>query len=117
MDLELIWKLKYYEHAETILVSDHMMFPMVGLVSAKVWSGLSDGERETVHGLMKKHLDGVIDSYVELESGFLTEVEKTGKTVMKVGPDFFGDAAGKWETIWSEKAAALGAIRAAASEL
>lgn len=36
MDLELIWKLKYYEHAETIMVSNHMMFPMVGLVSAKI---------------------------------------------------------------------------------
>ena len=117
MDLELIWKLKYYEHAETILVSDHMMFPMVGLVSAKIWSGLSDDERATIRRLMKKHLDGVIDSYVELESGFLAEVEKTGKTVRKVGPEFFGDAAGRWEAIWSEKASALGAIRAAADTL
>lgn len=36
MDAELIWVLKYYEHADTIVQSDHMMFPMVGLVSARV---------------------------------------------------------------------------------
>lgn len=117
MDLELIWKLKYYEHAETILVSDHMMFPMVGLVSAKVWSGLPDDDRATVRRLMKKHLDGVIDSYLELEPKFLAEVENTGKTVMKVGPDFFGDAAAQWEAKWSAKAPALAEMRAAAKGL
>ena len=114
MDLELIWKIKYYEHAETILVSNHMMFPMVGLVSAKIWSGLAEDERATIRRLMKKRLDGVIDSYVELEPGFLAEIEKTGKIVRKVGPEFFGDAAGKWEMVWSGKAPALGAMRAAA---
>ena len=117
MDLELIWKLKYYEHAETIVVSNHMMFPMVGLVSAKIWSGLSEDERATISRLMKKHLDGVIDSYLALEPKFLAEVEKTGKTVRKVGPDFFGDAAQKWEVVWSEKAPALGAVRAAAKAM
>ena len=35
MDAELIWVLKYYENADTIVQSDHMMFPMVGLVSAR----------------------------------------------------------------------------------
>lgn len=117
MDLELIWKLKYYEHAETILVSDHMMFPMVGLVSAKVWSGLSEEERGTIRKLMKKHLDGVIDSYLKLEPRFLAEVEKTGKTVRRVDSDFFGDAAEKWEAIWSEKAPVLGEMRAAAKSM
>ena len=117
MDLELIWKLKYHEHARTILVSNHMMFPMVGLVSAKVWAGLSDDDRATVGSLMKKHLDGVIDSYVRLEPTFLAEVEKTGKPVVKVGPDFFGKAAARWEETWSGKAPSLGAIRAAAAAL
>lgn len=37
MDAELIWVLKYYENADTVLQTDHMMFPMVGLVSARVW--------------------------------------------------------------------------------
>lgn len=117
MDLELIWKLKYYEHAETVIVSNHMMFPMVGLVSAKVWAGLSEDDRATISTLMKKHLDGVIDSFIELEPKFLDEVEKAGAKVKKVGPDFFADAAEEWEKTWSEKAPALDAMRAAAEKL
>jgi TRAP-type C4-dicarboxylate transport system substrate-binding protein len=34
MDLENIWKQSYYHLAETVVLSNHMMFPMVGLVSA-----------------------------------------------------------------------------------
>ena len=55
MDAELIWVLKYYEHADTIVQSDHMMFPMVGLVSAKVWAGLSEEDRAMIAELMAKH--------------------------------------------------------------
>ena len=50
MDLELIWKLKYYEHADTVVLSNHMMFPMVGLVSGKVWSGLSEEDQAVIDG-------------------------------------------------------------------
>ena len=52
MDAELIWGLKYYEHADTIVQSDHMMFPMVGLVSARVWAGLSEEDRTMISDLM-----------------------------------------------------------------
>jgi TRAP-type C4-dicarboxylate transport system substrate-binding protein len=45
MDAELIWKLKYFEQADTVIVSNHMMFPMVGLVSGRVWAGLSDDDK------------------------------------------------------------------------
>ena len=65
MDAELIWVLKYYEHADTIIQSDHMMFPMVGLVSAKVWGGLSEEDRAMIGELMAKHVDSTIDSYIE----------------------------------------------------
>lgn len=64
MDAELIWVLKYYEHADTIVQSDHMMFPMVGLVSGRVWAGLSEEDRAMIGELMAKHLDSTIDSYV-----------------------------------------------------
>ena len=117
MDLELIWKLKYYEHAETILITNHMMFPMVGLVSARVWGGLPEEDRAVISRLMKKQLDGVIASFIESEDKWLADVEGTGKTVKKVGPDFFGNAAADWEKIWSEKAPALQAMREAAAKL
>ncbi|MES0812949.1 TRAP transporter substrate-binding protein [Roseibium sp. SCPC15] len=116
MDAELIWKLKYYDHADTILVSNHMMFPMVGLVSAKVWKGLSKEDREMISTIMAKHLDGVIDTYVEKEAGWLKDVEGTGKTVREVDATFFESAIGDWENTWSEKAPALTDLRKVAED-
>lgn len=116
MDAELIWVLKYYEHADTIVQSDHMMFPMVGLVSAKVWAGLSPEDRTMIGDLMAKHVDSTIDSYVEKEAGWLEQIAATGKTFTKVDASFFGDAIAQWNTIWSEKTSSLDALRATAEE-
>ena len=116
MDSELIWILKYYEHADTIVESNHMMFPMVGLVSAKVWGSMSEADREMVGSLMAKHVDTTIDTYVAKEPGWLKEIQGTGKTYVKVGSDFFGDAIAQWNTTWAEKSAALGDLRAAADQ-
>ena len=80
MDGELIWVLKYYEHADTIIESNHMMFPMVGLVSAKVWAGLSEEDRTNISELMNKHLSDVVASYVEKEPAWIEQIKGTGKT-------------------------------------
>ena len=116
MDVELIWKLKYYEHADTIVQSDHMMFPMVGLVSAKVWSGLSEEDRTTIKDLMAKHVDSTIDSYIKMEQGWLDQVRETGKTYVEVDEDFFGAAVEEWNAIWSEKSSVLGELRDVSAE-
>jgi TRAP-type C4-dicarboxylate transport system substrate-binding protein len=116
MDAELIWVLKYYEHADTIIQSNHMMFPMVGLVSAKVWAGLSEQDRAMVGELMAKHVDSTIDSYIAKEQGWLDQIRGTGKTYVEVGPSFFGDAADKWTAIWSGKSAALDDLRSVAAD-
>lgn len=116
MDAELIWLLKYYEHADTVVQSDHMMFPMVGIVSARVWAGLSEEDRAMIGELMAKHLDTTIDSYVDKEAGWLEQIEGTGKTYVKVDEAFFGDAVAKWNEIWSKKSKSLTDLRAVAAE-
>jgi len=116
MDAELIWVLKYYEHADTIVQSDHMMFPMVGLISAKVWAGMSADDRTMVGELMAKHVDSTIDSYVAKEAGWLEQIAATGKTYTKVDSSFFGGAIDDWNAIWSEKTSSLDALRATAAD-
>ena len=116
MDAELIWVLKYYEHADTIVQSDHMMFPMVGLVSARVWAGLSEDDRAMIGDLLAKHVDSTIDSYVAKEAGWLEQIAGTGKTYTKVDASFFGDAVDEWNAIWSKKTSSLDALRATAAE-
>ncbi|RBI83711.1 C4-dicarboxylate ABC transporter substrate-binding protein [Rhodosalinus halophilus] len=116
MDAELIWILKYYEHADVVINSDHMMFPMVGLVSARVWSQLSEEERATIAELMARHIDGTIDSYIAKDEEWLAQVEGTGKPFMEVGPDFFGEAISEWEAIWGPKSGTLDMLREVAAD-
>ncbi|MBF9051633.1 C4-dicarboxylate ABC transporter substrate-binding protein [Roseobacter sp. HKCCD9010] len=117
MDAELIWALRYYEHADTIVVSNHMMFPMVGLVSGRVWAGLSADDQAMIQELMQEQLSQVIDTYVEMDPQWLDEIEGTGKTYVEVGPEFFGDVPAAWDAIWSERSSVLGDMRDVAAEL
>ncbi|HPD91999.1 MAG: TRAP transporter substrate-binding protein [Rhodobacter sp.] len=115
MDAELIWLLHYYDHADTIIQSNHMMFPMVGLVSARVWATLSEEDRAMIGTLMAQHVDSTIDSYIGHEQGWLDQIEGTGKTYLRVGPEFFGDAVAQWNAIWETRSSMLGALREVAA--
>lgn len=116
MDAELIWLLRYFEHADTVVQSNHMMFPMVGLVSARVWAGLSEDDRAMIGDLMAHHVDTTITAYVEREQGWLDQIRDAGPTYLVVDESFFGDAVATWNEIWSERAASLADIRAVAAE-
>ena len=117
MDLELIIALKFYEQADTILLSNHMMFPMVGVVSARVWQTLSEDDRKMISELMKKHLKNTIAGYAVKEAEWETQLKGTGKKVVPVGPEFFKDASAKWDQTWSKRAPALADLREAAKNL
>lgn len=111
MDAELIWKLKYFEQADTVVISNQMMFPMVGLVSAKVWQTLSDEDRATISKLMKARLDEVVQTYVQKDPEWLDQVRGTGKTIVEAGPEFYGDIPTQWDAIWAEKTDLLDDMR------
>ncbi|MEM9317709.1 MAG: TRAP transporter substrate-binding protein [Pseudomonadota bacterium] len=116
MDSELIWVLNYYEHAPNMVQSNHMMFPMVGLVSARVWGGLSEDDRAMIGELMAARVDSTIDSYIELEPGWLDQIRGVAGSYTEVDASFFGDAVAEWNATWSERAPALEALRAVAAE-
>lgn len=115
MDAELIWVLKYYEHADTIVQSNHMMFPMVGLVSARVWAELPEADRALIGELMARHVDSTIDTYVEKEQGWLDQIRDTGRTYVEVDESFFEGAVSAWNETWSERTTALKDLREVAA--
>jgi len=116
MDSELIWLLKYYEFSETVLQSDHMMFPMVGLVSGRVWAGLSEEDRSMIGELMARLVDSTIDTYVEKEPVWLEQIRGTGRNYVEVDEEFFADAVAEWNGIWSERSSSLDDLRAVAAD-
>lgn len=118
MDLELTIKLKYWELAKTVLISNQMMFPMVGIVSGRTWRDLSSEDRALISSLMRKHLDVVLDQTEEVERTFLPMLkEKTSLEVLEVDSSFYGDALAEWEKIWLPKAPGIEALRKEAAAL
>ncbi|MBY4891309.1 TRAP transporter substrate-binding protein [Rhodobacteraceae bacterium N5(2021)] len=118
MDAELIWGLNYYEHADTMIETNHMMFPMVALVSGRVWAGLSAEDQAMISELMAAAVDSTLDTYTERDGPWLEQIRGTGITYIEAGPEFFGDAITVWEATWIDRAGdTLTALRAAAAEL
>ncbi len=111
MDMESIIKMKYHELADSVLLSDHMMFPMVGLVSARVWVRLDEADQNIIRELMTAELDQLVRKYVHEESEYLKELENTEVEILHVHPEFFGDAIEEWDALWREQSPALRDLR------
>lgn len=118
MDLENIWKQNYYGLAETVILSNHMMFPMVGLVSAAKWRTLDPELKATITELMTQHFERIAVTYIDAEREYEAELKAAGIEVLPVGPEFFGTALAEWEETWRPKAPVLVRLRqlAAAAE-
>ncbi|MFW5641264.1 MAG: TRAP transporter substrate-binding protein [Roseicyclus sp.] len=113
MDFESILNFEYYDHASYLLETNHQLFPMVALVSGRVWAGLSPGDREIVREAMQRHCDATIDSFVEGEAGKLESLKAVeGLTVIEdVSGDFFGDMVSRWDAEWSEETPYVARLR------
>jgi len=115
MDLENTLKQKYYELAGTVVLSNHMMFPMVGLVSGVKWRTLDPALRTIIAELMTEHFERIASTYVEAEVEYENALRDSGVAVRKVGPEFFGGALAQWEQTWRQKAPVLERLRALAA--
>lgn len=110
-DMELVWRMKFYERGKTLLYSSHMMFPVIGLVSGRVWQQLPPADRELISSTAKQHLNGLFDSYMQVEKEMLKNIQGTNVNVKVAGPEFFGDTLEKWEEIWLKRTPVLADLR------
>lgn len=117
MDFDSILIFKFYERANNLLISNHMMFPMVGVVSGRVWRELSDDDKTLVRTLMKSHLDSVIDKFQQQEKSQEQELRELDIQITEADRSTFSDAINSWEAIWSRKANSLDALRQAAADV
>ncbi|WP_432695898.1 TRAP transporter substrate-binding protein [Marinobacterium sp. YM272] len=117
MDFDSILIFKFYERSDKMLISNHMMFPMVGVVSGRVWKDLSAEDRELLQTSMRAQLDAVIDHFQALEKEQEKELRGLDITIHEATKEDFAEAIAEWETIWSEKAASLPNLRKAAAEI
>lgn len=111
MDLENSWKQKYFDLGETLVLSNHMMFPMVGLVSGVKWRSMDPALQATITELMHARFDAIAATYVDAEAEYLAELENAGIGILRVGPGFFGPALAQWDAQWSDKAPVLARLK------
>ncbi len=117
MDAELIWAMRYFEQAPTVIESNHMLFPMVGVVSGRVWAQLSEDDRALITEHMQNRLEEVLDKYAERDPEWMALVEDEDEVnYVRIDRDFFAEAVQQWEEIWSERAPILEDLRRVADE-
>lgn len=117
MDFDSILVLKFYDQANHLLISNHMMFPMVGVVSARVWRELGDDDRELIQAAMSRHLDEVITTFQQQDADQEAELRSLDIQIVEADDSFFSDVIDSWEATWSPKAPSLAALRETAAEL
>ena len=117
MDFDSILVLKFYERADNLLISNHMMFPMVGVVSGRVWKQLSDADKSLIQTTMKAQLDDVISRFQAQEKDQEQQLRQLNINISEADRGQFADAIESWEGIWSKKAPSLVNLRKAVTEI
>ncbi len=111
MDLELILKLRYYELSDTLVLSNHMMFPCIALFSGRVWIRLSEEDRQLISVLTRKHMEWIMAGAISGEAGWLAEARKLDIRLLEIDADFFEDAGERWEAIWESRSGTVSRLK------
>lgn len=117
MDFDSILILKFYERADNLMISNHMMFPMVGVVSGRLWRSLGEDDRNLIRSSMKAQLDSVIARFQAQEKDQEAQLRGLDITITESDRSTFSEAIGVWEQTWSAKAPALESLRKAAADI
>jgi TRAP-type C4-dicarboxylate transport system substrate-binding protein len=115
IDVEGTWNSKYYEHAGSIVISDHMMFPMAAVASGRKWAAIAEADRAVVEEVFADKLDALVAGYAAIDADYRARLETTDVPVIQVGREWFGDAVDRWYARWREEAPLLKELEAEAS--
>lgn len=117
MDFDSILILKFHEQAPNLLISNHMMFPMVGVVSGRVWRELSAEDRELIETTMAEHLENVLAGFQAMDAAQEAEIRELDLNIVEADAEFFAAAIADWEATWGDKAPRLAMLREEADRL
>lgn len=117
IDFEGTWNTRYHEHADTIIESNHMMFPMIAVGSGRKWQEIGEEDRAVIEAALAEALDALAASYAEIDATNLANPRGTDVDVIRVDRAFFGDAIEAWYEECRETAPMLPALEAEAAAL
>lgn len=117
IDFEGTWNSKYYDHAGTIIESNHMMFPMIAVASGRSWQQIEAGDRAKIEAAFDTFLDELVGSYEGIDADYLAKLKGTDVPVITVDRAFFGPAIDEWYATWREKSPMLVELEAEADKI
>lgn len=96
MDLEMILALRLANSHGRVLITRHMMFPMVAVVSRQTWATLSAADRDRVRRILCDELGKLRLAYLNRERQWLEILQGMGARVEVVAPADLAEAARAW---------------------
>jgi len=115
IDLELAWKLKLYDKAPNLNITNHMMFPVVSVMSGRVWSKYNAEEQSIIQQTVTEELNWLFGQYSKFDPQWQSDLKGTGMSIQKsTDKSFFGPVLDQWAEIWEPKAPSIAALRAEA---
>lgn len=117
IDFEGTWNTKYYTNAATMIASNHMMFPMIAVASARKWAKFSKEEADLIASVMKAQIDQLVASYARIDADYLAKIRTTKVSIVEAARPFFGPAIDTWYSEWRNKAPILKKLEQEAAKL
>lgn len=116
IDFEGTWNSRYYDKAGSILASDHMIFPMVAVFSARKWQALDEATRRLIEEQTAAELKVLHQAYADIDRKFRAELETTSVPVTDAHEQLCGlPGVAEWYAEWQAQSPLLTALRAEAA--
>lgn len=116
IDAELTRNLKYHEHASVLLQTNHMIFPLVAVISEKIWTTLGVEECAMLRDLLRTHVESTLDTYAAEETGVLDQLRASGLEVRPMERDAFEEVTRHWMALWRQRSELIDPLLETAAE-
>lgn len=103
IDFEGTWNNGFQDYSTAILDTQHMIFPMLAVASARKWQSMSEEDRALISRLVDDETARLRGIYAQIDRDYRQRLVDADAPVITVGPEVFGDAVDSWYTEWRAK--------------
>ncbi|MFE3836156.1 TRAP transporter substrate-binding protein [Pseudogemmobacter sonorensis] len=117
IDLEGTFNTRFHDYSAAVLDSEHMIFPMIAVVSARKWQTLTEEDRALIARLVAEETAAIRAAYPGIDADYRARLAEDGAPLVKAGPEIFGNAVETWYEEWRGRTPILTALEAEAATL
>ncbi|MCL4067264.1 TRAP transporter substrate-binding protein [Pseudomonas sp. GX19020] len=103
LDFEGTFNNRFHDYSAVVLDTEHMIFPMVAVASARKWQSYSEEDRALITRLVAAETAQIREAYPQIDADYRAKLVGAEATVVKAGPEIFGDAVTTWYEAWRQK--------------